>query len=310
MLVVLVGLYGYTGQRAVAGDIIGLAQEAVAGRESALEEAYDIYLAACRRKGIEVEIMDMDIAVTVCAALLGCQDILFIEILCALAAVLEHRAHGGVAVDIGVVALEVTVLGIGKGDLVIYAHEVALHLASLIALGAVDYILFGYHGISVVHQDKLYDILYILNAGGLIAELLDQLLLDQLCHPLALAVILARAGLHGLGDGRRDLIYIVRRLPAVALYYRFEHFDRSLYSLYFNYYFEPIKHRRASISSAAITVNNYNRPRVACQRTYSTYWACPESSFVKSNNILKRKRRPPHSVFLFLLVIKMPDFGF
>ena len=46
----------------------------------------------------------------------GVQHIAFIEMLCALGAVFQHRAHGGVAVDICVFALDIAVGCILVGD--------------------------------------------------------------------------------------------------------------------------------------------------------------------------------------------------
>ena len=216
MLVVLVGLNGDTGQRTVAGDIVGLTQETVACGEAALEEGDDIDLAAGGGQCIEVKVMNMNVTLAVCAALLGRQDVLFVKVLGAFAAVLEHGTHGSVAVNIGVVTLEIAVLGIREGDLVVDTHQIALHLACLVALGTVDDILLGYGGITVVHQNQLNDILNVLYAGCFFAKALDQLILNQLGHLHALAVVNALAGLHGLGNSTCDLGEIVVYLSAVS----------------------------------------------------------------------------------------------
>ena len=44
---------------------------------------------------------------------LGLEDEHLVELLGALGAILEHGAHGGVAVDVGVLPLDVAVLGVG-----------------------------------------------------------------------------------------------------------------------------------------------------------------------------------------------------
>ncbi len=105
MLVVLVGLNGDTGQRAVGNDVVWLAQKAVAVGKPAAEQLFQIDLAAGRRQGVKIEVVNVNVAFAVRARLLGGQDVFFVEVLSALGPVFEHGAHGRVAVDIGVVAL-------------------------------------------------------------------------------------------------------------------------------------------------------------------------------------------------------------
>ena len=66
MLIVLVRLDGDAGQRGVAGDVVGLAQHAVTGGEAALEELPQLNLAAGGGQGVEVHVVNVDIALAVC----------------------------------------------------------------------------------------------------------------------------------------------------------------------------------------------------------------------------------------------------
>ena len=62
---VLVGLYGYARQRRVAADILGLPKIAVAGGKAVFKELYQVYLAAGLRKGVEVLVVDVYVAVRI-----------------------------------------------------------------------------------------------------------------------------------------------------------------------------------------------------------------------------------------------------
>ena len=105
VLVVLVGLDGDGGQGGVAHDGLGLPQEAVARGEAVLEQADDVDLGAGGGKGVEVEIVDVDVALPVGLGVLGPQEVGLVVGLGTGGADLQHGAHGGVAVDVGVVTL-------------------------------------------------------------------------------------------------------------------------------------------------------------------------------------------------------------
>ena len=61
VLVVLIGLDGDAGKRRITGDIIRLPQKAVAGRETAFKQLFNIDLAAGSRQGEKIQVMDVDI---------------------------------------------------------------------------------------------------------------------------------------------------------------------------------------------------------------------------------------------------------
>ena len=225
VLIVLVGLNGNTGERRVALDIVGLSQKAVPRRKPALEQFEQIDLTARSGERVEVEIVDMYIAFSVSLALFGRQDILRIIILRAFAAVFEHRAHRGVAVDVGVVALHVAVARVGKSEFVVNTHQRGVHLTRLGALCTVEDVLLGDIGVSVLHQDLFDHILDILDRRAVVRALVfvEKSFFDKPCQSGAFQFVLASRGRHGLADSGLDLGYVVRDSAPVSLDNRLEH---------------------------------------------------------------------------------------
>ena len=129
VLVVLVGLDGDARERRVRADVVRLAQEAVAGGEPAVEKLEQVDLAARHRERVEVEVVDVYPPLAVRAGLLRTQQELLVVLLCRGRAVLQHRAHRGVAVDVRVVALEVALLRVARRDFVEDVHELRVLLA-------------------------------------------------------------------------------------------------------------------------------------------------------------------------------------
>ena len=72
-----------------------------------LEQLQQVDLAAGGGQRQKIQIVDMDIALAVRLGMLRIEDEHLIELLGALGAVLEHGAHGGIAVDVGVLSLDV-----------------------------------------------------------------------------------------------------------------------------------------------------------------------------------------------------------
>ena len=169
VLVVLVGLYGDAGQGACALDAVGFAQEAVTGVETAVEQLLDVDLAAGRGQRQEIKVVDMDVAFLVGAAELGREQIILVEGLGRLAAVAEHGAHGGVAVDVGVFALEVQLLGVGEGKILQRVHEAGLHFAHAGALVAVENVRLGRAGVPGFDEDLFHQVLHMLHVRGVVA---------------------------------------------------------------------------------------------------------------------------------------------
>ena len=167
VLVVLVGLDGDAGQSGIGGDVVGLTEGAVAGGETAVKELDQVDLGAGGgAHGGEVHVVDVDVAVLVGHCVLGLHDEHLVELLGTFTAVLEHGAHGSVAVDVGVFPLDVAVLGGREGDVLIDLHEAGVHLSGPAALGAVQDVGLGSLDVAVVHEDPFHDVLDVLHVGA------------------------------------------------------------------------------------------------------------------------------------------------
>ena len=167
VLVVLVGLDGGVGQSGVAADVLRLMQVAVAAVEAALEQLGQVDLAAGSGQREKVEVVDVDIAAVVGAGVLRVEHKHLVEGLGPLRAVFEHGAHGGVAVDVGVFALDVVFGGALKGQVLIDLHQLGVHLPHAGALGAVEDVLLGGAGVAGVDQHLFHHVLNLLDGGGL-----------------------------------------------------------------------------------------------------------------------------------------------
>ena len=166
MLVVLVGLNGNAAQRGVAGDVLGLAQVAVAGGEAVPEQGGQLNLAAGGGEGVEIHVVDVNVALPVRLGKAGVQHIHVVELLGALRAELQHGAHGGIAVDVGVFALDVGIDGILEGDVLEGFHQAGVHFAHAAALGTVKDIRLGAADKALFNQHALHGVLHLLHRGG------------------------------------------------------------------------------------------------------------------------------------------------
>ena len=172
MLVVLVRLKRDAGQRRGASDAGGLPQRAVPRAESSLEEPLQADLTAGRRQGQEVHVVDVDVSAAVRLGVLRPQDEYLVEVLRALGAVAQHRPHGRVAVDVGVLALQVAVPRVPERQRLVDVHQVALHLPRAAAAGAVEDVGLGRPRAAGLDQHLLHDVLNLLHLGHSALELL------------------------------------------------------------------------------------------------------------------------------------------
>ena len=218
VLVVLVGLDGDAGQGGVGGDIVGLPQIAVACGEPALEQLLNVDLAAGGGEGVEVQVVDVNIPLLVGLGVLGLEDEHLVELLGALAAVLEHGAHGGVAVDVGVLPLHVGVHRVGEGDVLVGLHQAGVHLPHPAALVAVEDVRLGGLDVAVVHEHLFHQVLDVLHLrrGGAFHLQDGQHLVGQRFGHILLARFIG--GLEGFGNGARDLLLIEADQASVPLF--------------------------------------------------------------------------------------------
>ena len=79
---------------------------------------------------------------------------------------LQHGAHGGVAIDVGVVTLHITGAGVDVGDLVDGLHQGGVGLSGTGTVGTVENVGLGGGVEAVVHQLLLDRVLNGLDVGG------------------------------------------------------------------------------------------------------------------------------------------------
>ena len=150
-----------------------------------------------------------------------------VELLDALGAVLEHHAHGAVAVDVGVFALEVAVGGLGKGDVLVDLHQAGLHIAGTGALGTIQNVRFCGAHIAVLDEGALHQILDLLHGRGGTQGLVGlggHLPGQHLANVHALGLM---GGGEGLLYGLGNLVLVKRHEPAVPLHNRAQHLEHS-----------------------------------------------------------------------------------
>ncbi len=209
MLVVLVGLDGDGCQSGVALDGLGLPQVAVTGGEAPVEQLENVDLAAGGGQTVEVKVVDVDVALPVGLGVLRAQQVHFVVGLGTGGADLEHGAHGGVAVDIGVVPLHVADPGIDVGDLVDGLHEPGVGLSGPGAVGPVEDVGLGSGVEAVVHQLLLHGVLNGFNVGSALGEFPLQGPLDVVGHTGCIGSIAVSRYLHSLQNGSSDLILVI-----------------------------------------------------------------------------------------------------
>ncbi len=90
-----------------------------------------------------------------------------VKLLGALGAVFEHDAHGRITVDIGVLALDITVTRVGISNLAEGLHQARVHLTAAAALIPVENIRLCRGDVPVIHKDLFDNILDMLNIGHL-----------------------------------------------------------------------------------------------------------------------------------------------
>ena len=216
VLVVLVGLDRDRRQRRIALHTLRLTQKAVTGRKAVLEQPHNVDLAAGGGQRIEIKIVDMDIALAMGFRLLGGEQIRFIIRFGTGGTDLEHAAHGGVAVDVGVVAFHVALARIHFGDLVDGLHQAGVRLADTGTVGAIQDVAFGGFIISGAHQFALHGILNVFDFGGRVLERFFQLRLNRVGDLGGIGSVALAARFHGFQDGSGNFGFVVQNHPTIA----------------------------------------------------------------------------------------------
>ena len=219
VLIVLVALDGNAGQRGIAADVLRLAQHAVAGRKTALEQLRQVDLGAGRRQRQEVEVVDVDVALAVRARVLRVEHVHVVKLLGALRAVLEHRAHRGIAVDVRVLALHIGFGGVLERDVLQNVHQAGFRLAGAAALRAIEDVCLRRLGVALGNQHALHLILNILDGGRFVVLLRVHLAGDNLRQAVGLVLSLSALRGHKRAvDGGGNFGLVVGHEPPVALF--------------------------------------------------------------------------------------------
>ena len=207
------------------------------GVEAVLEQLLQVDLAARHGKRVEVQVVDVDVAVHVGAAVLGLEHHHRVEVLGRFRAVLEHGAHGGIAVDVGVLALEVGFLSRAEGDIAERVHEARIDFADAGTLGTVKDVALGGIAITAFRQRlfdgvlDFFDVRLVLAfrfqaaygvGGDLERSTAQKVLMSQkvylVLRGLDLFLKFTRCT-EGLDDGVRDLLNVERHFAAVTLFH-------------------------------------------------------------------------------------------
>ncbi len=173
MLVVLIGLDRNTSERRIALDVVGFSQKSVSGRKSALEELFQVDLAAGRCKSQEIKVVDMNVSFPVCSGMIGMEHKHLIKLLCAFGTVFQHGPHGGISVDIGVFPFDIVILSLFEGQVLIDLHEAGVHFPDPRTLRPVKDIFLRRSGMTVFDEyffHCILDLFYSWTVGQTVVE--------------------------------------------------------------------------------------------------------------------------------------------
>ncbi len=105
----------------------------------------------------------MDIAVYMRVGMCLVEHIHLVELFCTLASVFQHSAHSGIAVNVGILALDITVCGGRKRQILVYLHKCGIHLSASCTVSTVKNIRLCRLGVTALDQNALHHILNLLD---------------------------------------------------------------------------------------------------------------------------------------------------
>ena len=216
VLVILIGLNGNGSQCCIALDALGLPEIAMTSGETAVKQLENIDLAAGCSQAVEIKVMDVDIAFPICLGMLGAEQIHLIVGLGTGGSDLQHGAHGGVTVNVGIVPLHITLSGISMGNFLDGLHQAGVGLSSAGTCSPVQNIGLGRSGEAVVHQLPLHRILNQLNIGRFSGKTALQLPLNIICHSCSISSIALMGSFQSPQNGRSDFILVIQHNTAVS----------------------------------------------------------------------------------------------
>ena len=159
--------------------------------------------------------MDVDVTVDMCLSDILRKHIIIHEVLSALRTILEHCAHRCITVDVGVLSLDIRILGVRICEFVVDVHQIGLCLSDFGMLSTIENVSLSCLLPVVFDEHLLYDILYLLYCAGVSFELLY----DLLCEVRIVDArhLLSVYGLVGCVDGVKDLRLVKAYFLAVSL---------------------------------------------------------------------------------------------
>ena len=141
-----------------------------------------------------------------------------VELLRTFRTILEHGAHRGIAVDIGILSLDVGIRRILERDVLQNAHEPSLRLAGTAALRTVEDVCLRRSGIALANQHALHSILYAFHRGHVDAFVAGHFTRDKPCKALGLFPALCASRIHkGTHNCVRDFVIIIWYGSSVSL---------------------------------------------------------------------------------------------
>ena len=149
--------------------------------------------------------------------MLGAQQIHLVVCLGASGADLQHRTHGGVAVDVGVVTLHVTDAGIDVGDLINSLHQGGVCFPGTGTVGTVQNISLCRGAEAVIHQLALHRVLNQLDIRGAAYGAALQIPLDIIGNPGGIVCVAVVGSFQRPQNGGGDLVLVIQHNAAVTL---------------------------------------------------------------------------------------------
>ena len=199
----------------------------MSGRKSALKQLEQINLRAGRRQRVKIKVMDVNVTLAMCLCNPRFQQKHLVEALCALRAVFQHGSHRGIAVNVGVFALDIIFHCGLERQILIDFHESGVHLTLPRALLAIQNIRLRRFGVSLLNQDFFHRILYILYGRRLCrAVCLDIIRCIQRQTHRHLVVV-SSGCLRSFIDGIRNLRHIKEHTSAISFFNLLYHRRRT-----------------------------------------------------------------------------------
>ena len=218
VLVILIGLNGNAGQCGIAADVIWLTQEAMSGGKTVFKQPEQVNLGTGGGQCVKIKIVNMDIAFPVCLGNMRLQQEHFIELLGTLRAILEHGAHGGIAVNVGIFTLDIIFNGGLERQILINLHQSGIHFTLARTLIAVQDICLRGACMSLLHKDFLHGVLHIFNRRCCRRAVRLDIICHIQCQPHGQLVVMTPGSLCSLIDSICNLCYVKKYTSAVSFF--------------------------------------------------------------------------------------------